>query len=147
MKSNKNSNRYFKKHDSPHVLTYNPNFVDNDNFVELPADFDLEAYQKHMKETKGKPTRLPEDFCGSKARLQKEEIFDVAEDVENIQETVENPVMEDIEIEEIVDEVDKKVDKEVDVKAYVKADIEEKPKPTTRTRKTTKRGRPRKNSN
>lgn len=132
-----NNKRYFKKLDSPHILVYNPSFEGNEEFQELPSDFDLEAYQEHMKETKGHPTRLVEDFCGFHVVPVKEDVVEIDEDIDY--DTLSNPIMSDIVIDNVIEEI---VEEDAEEKIE---EVVDKPKPKTRApRKTTKRGRPRK---
>ena len=121
--------KYFKREDSPHIWSYNPVFENNKDYMELPEDFDLEGYQKHMKETRGKPTKLVSDFYLSRKYDTPE-----PETADNIEELYINPIMGDIAINPIVDKsvVDEPVEEiEIEIKSEPES---EKPK--------RKRGRP-----
>jgi len=57
--------KYFLKGNSPHVLSYNPAFLNDPDFMPLFDDFQIDLYQAHMRETKGKPTKKVTDFIKS----------------------------------------------------------------------------------
>ena len=87
--------RYFKRLDSPHILGHNPSFENNSEFMELPDDFDLKAYQQHMINTKGRPEKDISEFYAS--NVTDEVKPQVAEEV--IEKTFVSPIIADIEIE------------------------------------------------
>jgi len=54
-----------KRKDSPHVIIFDKNLVNDNRFEILPEDFDIKRYQEEMVKTKGKPIHTIEYFSQS----------------------------------------------------------------------------------
>lgn len=71
---------YFIRKGSPHILSYNPNFLRDSDYSALPDDFDVLSYQEHMKQTKGKPTKSVDCFIKSKSSPVPDKLQEKGED-------------------------------------------------------------------